>query len=78
MRKIQEYNMGDFKGRIYEIQGGYGFRVYLNGKIVARNFVTFIYKDRCFNKMLEEIKLISGFDKTLFDLIDMKKSLEKL
>lgn len=68
MRKIMTERAGDFTGTVYLYSLGYGFKIVYHRKVVGRSYVYLTSKEDCVNKMLDELKFLSGFNKDLFDL----------
>lgn len=68
MQRINSYMIGDFKGVQYLYKLGYGYKIYYGKKVVGLSYVYFADKNVCLNKMIDEMKMLSGFNKNLFDL----------
>ena len=68
MRKITSFTIGEFTGTLYLYKLGYGYKIVYKKKTVATSYVYFVSKELCFEKMCDELKILSGFNKNLFDL----------
>lgn len=71
MNKIHDIVLGDLKGTLYKTGDGYHYKIKHGKTIVAQSYTYMLDKVACNNKMIDNMKLITKLDKTLFDLEKM-------
>ena len=62
--KLLEHKLGDLIGVLNQYRDGYGYKIYFRKKtkehIIGRSYVTLYDKDLCYEKMIDEMKVISN------------------
>lgn len=68
MNKIHDLELGQLKGTLYKSGDGYTYKIRKGNVVIARQYTYMFDKVACNNKMIDNMKIITGLDKTLFDL----------
>lgn len=71
MIKIHDIQLGSLKGTLYKTGDGYHYKIRYGRTIVAQSYTYMLDKVACNNKMIDNMKIITELDKTLFDLDKM-------
>ena len=72
MKLVLKKSIGELKASIYQYGLGYGYKIKLNGVEIGRSYAYIKDLEHCKELMENELKYLSGFDKTLFDLENIK------
>lgn len=67
---VQRLKAGDYKANLYQFKLGYQYKIFykLNGRstCIARSYTFMHDKDKCYEKMVEELHVTMGIAKDLF------------
>lgn len=68
MTKILSEQIGDFKGTVYLMNLGYTYKITYHRKVVDQSYVYLNDKNLAIERMKNSLRMLSGFNKDLFDL----------
>lgn len=71
MNKIHDISLGELKGTLYKTGDGYHYKIRKGKTIIAQSYTYMFDKVACNNKMIDNMKIITGLNKTLFDVEKM-------
>lgn len=68
MTKIMSEKIGDFKGTVYLMSLGYTYKITYHRRVVDQSYVYLKDKELAIERMKESLKMLTGFNKDLFEL----------
>ena len=68
MTKITSEQIGDFKGTVYLMSLGYTYKITYHRRVVDQSYVYLKDKELAIERMKESLKMLTGFNKDLFEL----------
>lgn len=72
MPVICSKQIGEFKGTVYLYKYGYTYKIRYHRKVVDQSYVYLTSKELAIGRMENALKMLTGFNKDLFDLERIK------